>query len=188
MSLPNRSTLSRRFVCMVAYGLPIAVTLCALMCLLGSAPAYAQYKWKDGSGQWVFSDQPPPTSAKTSQFTGPRAAQERTQVSSSASGSANSPTPSINSSKQSQQASADKDLASKRAELDTQAAAQEKQKLAKRNQQACDQTRENLAVLQSEKRVKTADANGEKSFLEVGERQQRLEQAQKDISTHCKSG
>lgn len=166
--------------------LGLVVVLVAGLSLV-STTAYAQYKWKDGTGQWVFSDQPPPNNAKTSSLSGPNTNQSAGAVVTGASPLVSYPP------RESKPSRDDRELAIKRAESDAQATTLAKQKLAKQNQQACDQTRDNLAALQSDRRVRSIEGNSEKPnsekpFLDDNDRQKRLEQAQKDLRANCQSG
>ncbi len=162
----------RRLVLSLSSSKTLAVI--GLIGTLFCSPATAQFKWKDSAGQWVYSDQPPPAGTKT--------ASQPSRLN-----DVSSPTkPAAPSATIEKASNDDKSLAAKRAELEKQAAAKEKQELANKNKSACDQTRENLKTLEGELRVRTTDAGGERRFLSDAERQQKGAQAQKDLAAHCK--
>jgi Domain of unknown function (DUF4124) len=134
------------------------------------SPALAQFKWKDASGRWVYSDQPPPSGIAVQPMT---PAAPKTLVS-------NKPPVAEN-----KQTADDKELAAKRKDADSAQGAKEKQELAKKNQASCEETRANLKTMQGETRVTMTDASGERRVLTEQEKQTRAATAQKDLTTHC---
>jgi len=76
-----------------------------------------------------------------------------------------------------------KEKAGKQAEADK---AAQKKAAEDARKASCDSARENLRTLQSGVRVMTVNANGEKSYMDDKERQQRIDQANKAISDYCK--
>jgi uncharacterized iron-regulated membrane protein len=153
----------------------LTLALLALVAITFSAPTLAQFKWKDSNGRWVYSDQPPPSGVNGQALAAPApmakpAAQQSANAEPKASMAANSD---------------DKALATKRKELEASQVAKDKQDLAKKNQANCDLVRTNLKALQSEVRVRVADANGERNFLSEPEKQSRAIAAQKELATNC---
>jgi Domain of unknown function (DUF4124) len=153
----------------------MVLALLSVVTLSFSDAAFAQFKWKDGNGRWVYSDQPPPAGANAQPMVAPTAATSAKPQASQPSG--------IDS--QTKQNADDKALAAKRKELEAAQTAKAKQDLVKKNQVACDETRANLQAMQSGVRVITRDAEGERRFLSDQEKQTRSATAQKDLSTHC---
>jgi Domain of unknown function (DUF4124) len=149
----------------------IALALLLLFSLTMSDAAFAQFKWKDGNGRWVYSDQPPPSGVAAQPIAAPATKITTPQASSSDS------QPKTNAD--------DKALAAKRKELEAAQTTKAKQDLVKKNQVACDETRANLKTMQGEVRVTATDSNGERRFLSEQEKQARGSQAQKDLATHC---
>jgi Domain of unknown function (DUF4124) len=155
----------------------LSITLLTLLAILFTCPpVLAQFKWKDSAGQWVYSDQPPPSGTKTA-----------TQPSRLSDAPSATKVPAASGVEKPN--NDDKSLAAKRAELEKQVAAKEtkeKQELALKNKAACELTRENLKTVEGDLRVRTTDASGERRFLSDAERQQKSAQAQKDLATYCK--
>jgi Domain of unknown function (DUF4124) len=141
-----------------------------LSLMLAPNAALAQFKWKDASGRWVYSDQPPPSSANIQTLNTPTPKPAALQT-------AAVPSQKLNAD--------DKSLAEKRKASDAAQESKEKQELTKKNQVACDQTRANLKSMQGDLRVTATDANGERRFLSEQEKQSRTAAAQKDLANHC---
>ncbi len=139
--------------------------------MLASTDALADInKWVDAQGQVHYSDQPPPPSVQ------PRTL--RTD-SADAAGSGIAETDTV----------AERTAKSKRAELEKQAAAKiTEQKLAseKALKVNCENAQQNLRTLQSGVRMVEIGANGEQSYINDAQRQQRIAKAQQDISVNCK--
>jgi hypothetical protein len=144
-----------------------------LMLMLVTANASAAIsKWVDSNGQVHYSDQPPPN-VKTQSI---RPAQGA-DASTSASGVP------------AQKSIAERDAEFKKAQLAKKEAAEkdaQKQAALEAQQSNCSNAQQALRSLQSGIRIVTIDANGERSFLDDSERQQRIEKAQNDVNTYCK--
>ncbi len=154
-------------------------TLKSLICavtffgaLSTQSDALAQYKWKDANGRTVYSDQPPPAGVKGNEL--------NLKSASSVSATPSSATASVQ-----KPSAADKALADKKIELDKAAAAKAKEELAQKNSAACAQTRDIIKTLQTDKRIFTSDANGERRFVDDAERKEKLGAAQKLVSENC---
>ena len=144
-----------------------------ILLMLGSPNAFAGIsKWVDAQGQVHYSDQPPPpqTQAKTLRTTSEAADSAQSGV------------------------NAVKTLAEREAEIKKDALAKQEaaDKAAKKQATAdtlkanCDTAHENLRTLQSGVRLLEVDANGERSYIDDAQRQQRIEKIQQDISNNCK--
>lgn len=145
-----------------------------------SANAYsALTKWVDASGQVHYSDVPPPPNANIKVLS-------KTQ-STTDSKSASDPT-------SSSPPSEPKNIAERELELkkEQQAKKEAAEKSAKKQAEAdakkayCSTMQQNLRALQEGVRIVEVDADGNRSFVDDEQRQQRISQAQQDISTHCK--
>jgi Domain of unknown function (DUF4124) len=153
----------------------VSLALLSFFAITLSEPAFAQFKWKDSNGRWVYSDQPAPAGANSQTLATPAlttkpVSQQGVIVEPKTNVTANSD---------------DKALAVRRKELETAQVAKDKQELVKKNQVTCDLIRTNLKALQGEVRVRATDANGERNFLSEQEKQSRAIAAQKELSTNC---
>lgn len=144
-----------------------------ILLMLGCPNAFAGIsKWVDAQGQVHYSDQPPPpeTQAKTLRTT---------------SEAADSAQSNVNAVK----TIAEREAEIKRDALAKQAAADKaakKQAAADTLKANCATAHENLRTLQSGVRLLEVDANGERSYIDDKQRQQRIEKIQQDISNNCK--
>jgi hypothetical protein len=144
-----------------------------ILLILASTNTYAAInKWVDSQGQVHYSDQPPPPGKQ------PITLREDSNTQDSASSGA-SETKTIAE----REAELKKENAKKQAEADK--AAQKKAAEAERKA-SCDSAQENLRAMQSGLRVMTVNANGEKSYMDDKERQQRIDKANQAISDYCK--
>lgn len=144
-----------------------------ILLALASANAFAEInKWVDEHGQVHYSDQPPPsdiqvktlrTSGENPDSAGSGTAEAKTFVEREAE---------LKKEKAEQQSAADK-AAEKKAAQDT----------LKAN---CLSAQENLRSLQSGARIMQIDANGQRSYLNDTQLQQRIENAQQNVSRYCK--
>ena len=131
-------------------------------------------KWVDDQGHVHYSDQPPPGNAK---------AETLHSVSDQDSNTASTSAP-----------AAPKTLAEREAELKkSQKAKQEAANKALQKQAeedarkaSCIASQQNLRTLQQGIRMIEVDANGERSYLDDKQRQERIAKAQQDVSTYCK--
>ncbi|MBU1424413.1 MAG: DUF4124 domain-containing protein [Gammaproteobacteria bacterium] len=128
-------------------------------------------KWVDADGKVHYSDTPPPE--VTTQSVRNIAGKEE-QADAPASYSPKSV--------------AEREAEYKKAKQEKTEAAQKKAKQdadAETRKSNCAAARENLRVLEAGSRIVTYDANGERTYLDDDARTQRLEDAQKAISTNC---
>jgi len=129
-------------------------------------------KWVDDQGRVHYSDLPPPPGTQQNIL------REESNTQDSASSS-----PSDVKTIADREADLKKEKAGKQAEADK---AAQKKAAEDARKASCDSARENLRTLQSGVRVMTVNANGEKSYMDDKERQQRIDQANKAISDYCK--
>lgn len=151
-----------------------------ILLMLSSANAFAAIsKWVDAQGQVHYSDQPPPPEA-------------RAETLRSASG--NEGTAGTSGVTAASAPAAPKTIAEREAELrKAQQAKKEAADKAAQKQAAtdavkanCATAQQNLRTLQAGVRMVEIDANGERSYIDDTQRQQRIEKAQQEISNLCK--
>ena len=154
--------------------------------MLACANVFAEVnKWVDKNNQVHYSDQPPPSDAKTSTSGKSRSSRSTSDTEDSADSNAAAPASAP---------AAPKTIAEREAELKkTQKAKQEaadkaarKQAEEKAIQANCAAAQQNLRGLKEDIRIVEIDAKGERSYLDDNQRQQRIEKTQKDVSTYCK--
>jgi hypothetical protein len=144
-----------------------------ILLALASTNAFAEInKWVDDQGQVHYSDQPPPSDIQVKTL---RTSGENPD--SASSGTAETKTfvereADLKKEKAEQQSAADK-AAQKKAAEDT----------LKAN---CLSAQENLRSLQSGARIMQIDANGQRSYLNDTQLQQRIENAQQNVNRSCK--
>jgi hypothetical protein len=149
-----------------------------ILLLLSSAPAVAALnKWVDESGAVHYSDQPPPVSVKAQTL------RSAPNAPASASGVAATSAPAA------AKTYVERDAELKKAQKAKQeAAAKATQEQAQKddNKANCEAAQRNLRTLQAETPITEIDANGERSYLDDAQRQQRIAGAQQDVSNWCK--
>ncbi len=133
-----------------------------ILLLLVSTGAFAALnKWVDANGKVHYSDGPPPVNVKAKVIHSDSAA---SGVPDTSKGSAKKPVaPGIPAEDKAAQQAIDEEYAAR-----------------------CATAQQNLRTLQDGIRIVEIDANGERSFLDDAQRQQRIAQAQQNISTFCK--
>lgn len=143
-----------------------------ILIMLSSANAFAGLnKWVDADGKVHYSDQPPPANVKaqTLRLTSDAPATEST-------------------------VDAPKTIAEREVELKkAQQAKKDAAEKAAQEQARMDVEKSNCAIaqnslrtLQNGMRLVEVDANGERSYIDDEQRQQRIEKVQQDIDRYCK--
>ena len=153
--------------------------LTIILILASANSSGAINKWVDSDGNVHYSDHPPSVES-TSKILRSSTNADTTADPSSLTAASAPATP--------------KTLAEKEAELrKIQKAKQEAaDKTAKEQANAetskinCSNAQQNLRTLQSGARMAEIDANGERTFIEEAQRQERITKAQQDIITYCK--
>jgi hypothetical protein len=145
----------------------------AALCIAGQCMAGEYiYQWKDKSGQYVYSDNPPPGNI-------PSRLLRRDAV-----GEISQPAPSAAS-----PTTADRELELKKRQQeqgDKQAKAEKDGADAKARAQNCDSAKNQLAALESGQRVARFNAQGEREFLDDAQRSAEVERTKKIIADSCK--
>ena len=143
-----------------------------ILMMLASTNSFAEIsKWVDDQGQVHYSDQPPPPGIKQQTL--------REEGRQDAAGSGVSATKTLAE----READLKKEKADKQAAADKAAQKQAAEDALKAN---CATAQENLRSLQSGVRIMEINANGERSFIDDTQRQQRIAKAQQDIGNYCK--
>jgi hypothetical protein len=145
-----------------------------IILMLANATTFAAInKWVDGQGQVHYSDQPPPSEVR---------AKTLLSTSESDGNAAATSAP-----------AAPKTIAEREAELKkSQKAKQEAANKALQKQvsedakkASCATSQQNLRTLQEGIRMVEVDANGERSYMDDKQRQERIAKAQQDVATYC---
>ena len=176
---------------------PLPVMIRAL--LLGAifvqvaAPANAQWKWRDASGQVHYSDQPPPKSVPASKIQQFETSGIVVQPPAQAAAQPAAATGTANADDQ-PKTMADRELALRR--RDAQREAERDAQRRKDEQKArdlaalgkvCEALRNEALTLESGLRVARVNAQGEPVVIDDDERAARLEAVQRDLQAHCPS-
>ena len=145
--------------------------LLVLLMLASTNCLAAINKWVDDKGVVHYSDQPPPPGQH------PQTLHEDADAQASASGTSAT------------QTLAEKEAALKKQNAEKQSASfKEAQKQAAEDalKTNCSNAQDNLRTLQSGIRIMEVGANGERSYVDDTQRQQRIDQAKQDIAKYCK--
>lgn len=144
--------------------------------MLFSASAFpALIKWEDADGHIHYSDVPPPPSAKTKIL-------RKTSGKTPPKAGGDSPADAAPKTVAEREAELKK-AQQEQKEADDKAAKQQAAAEAKKTY--CATLQQNLRALQEGVRIMDVDADGNRSFLEDEQRQQRITKIQQDISTTC---
>ena len=141
----------------------------AVVALFAATAANAQvYEWKDAQGKTHYADKPPIGTSPVKKIAAPES-------------SAPSSSP--------QKTTADRELEfrkrQKEAQESTEKAAKE-QALSADRKESCDNARRALEVLESGERIALRDGQGERYYLDEGQRQQEAAKARQTIQASCK--
>ncbi len=140
--------------------------------------AHAQtYQWKDGSGRTVISDTPPPGSAARNARTlggkPPTSSEFKTEEAVKA---------------DIEKSMAEKEMAFQKRQKEAKEKAEKQAKeqaAAREKQEVCERTRRNLATLESNQAITTADEQGGRQAMSDEQRQQEIERARKIMNDAC---
>lgn len=133
-------------------------------------------KWVDAEGRVHYSDQPPPSAAKS---------QKNLDIKTSPA-SAQAP---VTEGKTGEKSLAEKELEFRKRQVQAEEAAAKQAKAreeAKRKQENCIQARNQLQALQEGQRIVKYNEKGERVFLEDSARPQAIEEAQRTVDSWCK--
>lgn len=159
----------------------------ALAALLGLAagvglarPALAQWKWISPSGVVQYSDQPPPADTPLRDILA-RPRPTAVAPAEPASGAASAAAKAVRSQLQQRKAA---QAAQRKAQQDAQAAQQQAQALQR--MQLCQQAQQRLQVLDSGRRIRQLQSDGQQAYLGSAQLQAQRQQAQALIDSSCR--
>lgn len=156
-----------------------------LVALAIAAPVWAQiYEWRDAQGNRNYSDRPP---------AGVDAKPIRSQKAPAPSPKAESPEPAGSTAQPPATSAAPKSIAEQNLEFQKRRAeeaeakeqAEQERLRAEEKRIACDQTRSNLAALESGQRVRRMNAQGEQEFLDDATRATEIERSRALLRANC---
>lgn len=152
------------------------------LALLGlTAPAHAQWMWKDDAGHTMISDQPPPANVPESRIL-------RSPNGRGMSATPAAPAP-LTDDATKQKSTADQDLEYKKHQKELADAAKKQQDEAAKDQemqQRCQALRANLQTLQSGVRIARTDDQGQRYFVDDSQRAAETQKVQSDVASSCK--
>jgi hypothetical protein len=157
--------------------------LAAMTCLLLSAPAEAQWKWRDGRGQIHISDIPPPRDIPDKDVL------QRPEVAARKPAAAPAAAASAAAAAAPAKAPVDPELEERRKRSEQEQAARAKgdeQKAAAIRKDNCQRAREQLATLDSGQRIARIKADGEREILDDEQRAKEARRAREAIASECR--
>lgn len=162
----------------------------ALIGLVLTASAQAQWKWKDAQGKVQYSDRPPPAGTPDKDILQRPAAATRNVVivpaGQAASAAASAPTakPAASAPTKAEQDAA----ARQKQEQDREQTKQkeEERRLAAERRENCSRAQAYLRDLQSGTRITRTNEQGERVYMEDAQRRAEIERASKVASSECK--
>lgn len=179
-----------------------------LMLLLGvalAAPVHAQWKWRDDDGRIHYSNQPPPMSVPVSRILSdggllrkktadPNAAAAGEQAAAEDGGAQPAAAARIAAAEPADappKTPADRlnEMRRKMAEKeDAERMARDQQQAQAKVAQWCQDARGSIKLLESDARVASVNADGERLALDDDQRAARLSELRRDLQTHCGKG
>ncbi len=143
-----------------------------LLTLVSFNAAAGLTKWVDSQGVVHYTDEPPPPNVKAQTLNAP----------STSTGIPAASGPAAPKTIYEQESELNKE---KKAKEEAAQKAAKKQEEEAQKRQACEQARNQVAMLQNAPRVATYDAAGERTYLDDAQRQQRIDEAQAAVSKYC---
>ena len=158
------------------------LSLAAMACLLLSAPAEAQWKWRDSRGQIHISDIPPPRDIPDKDvLQRPEVTVRKAAPAPAAPASAAASAPG--------KAPVDPELEERRKRSEQEQAARaeaDKHRAAAVRRDNCQRAREQLATLDSGQRIARVKADGEREILDDEQRARESRRARELIASECR--
>ena len=130
------------------------------------------YQWKDSRGRTVISDSPPPTAAREARSVG-----------------AGQPDATATKAQEAPKSLAEKDMEFRKRQQEANEKADKdakEQAAAAERRENCDRARRNLALLESDQGIGTADDKGERRALDDADRRQEIERTRAILNEACK--
>ncbi len=165
---------------------PAVVVSILALTTIASAPAHAQYQWRDANGQLIISDQPPPVSVKPSQII--KSAPMAAPVAPAPKADAKDAKLSVAKGPMTT-AEKEADFQKRRKEqAEAQKTGAEKQAATEQKIKHCEALQQKIRTLASEMRINTVQKNGEIASMEAAEREKEMSKTNRDLSTsQCSS-
>lgn len=161
----------------------------ALLGLALSAPALAQWKWRDDQGKVLYSDRPPPHGVPEKDILqSPAAATPRIQIISSTPLGGTAPAEAASQPKVKPESKADAELDARRRKAEQEQAAKERaneQKNVAARRENCNQARSYLRTLDDGMRIARTNEKGEREILDDQQRAQEVQRARGIMSSDC---
>ncbi len=160
------------------------IVLGAIALVAASAANAQVYQWKDANGRTIISDTPPPGNIKPQKSLGMNTPAV-TPASNTPPAGTNAPAATASA----PQNTAEKDMDFKKRQQESKEKAE---KLAKEEAAAaerkdnCNRAKQAQATLESGQRITTANAKGERAFMDDAQRQQELDRVRKIAADACK--
>lgn len=130
------------------------------------------YQWKDSRGRTVISDSPPPTAARDARSVG-----------------TGQPDATATKAQEAPKSLAEKDMEFRKRQQEANEKADKdakEQAAAAERRENCDRARRNLALLESDQGIVTADDKGERRALDDADRRQEIERTRAILNEACK--
>ncbi len=158
----------------------LAVGITSLACAF--AATAQTYQWKNGQGQTVISDTPPPGNAKATRALGANQPLQRgDKDAEKGTETAGKPV--------AQKTTAEKDMDFKKRQQEAREKAEKdakEQSAAKERLDNCERARRYLTALESKQPVAELDEKGEPKILDNTQREQEMERARRSVAEACK--
>jgi type IV secretory pathway VirB10-like protein len=158
------------------------LALLAAACLLMSAPAEAQWKWRDSRGQVHISDTPPPRDIPDKDVLQRAEPQPRKQAAPPPAVAASAPGPAT-------PPPADPELEERKRKAEQEQAARQKadeKRLKAQREENCRRAREQLATMDSGMRIVRVKPDGEREYLSDAQRASEAQRARDAIASDCR--
>jgi len=161
----------------------------ALLGLVLSTPALAQWKWRDAQGQVLYSDRAPPQSVPEKDILqSPAAVTRRIRVISSLPLGASAPAETASQPKAKSESKADAEAEARRNKTEQEQAAKlraDEQKNAAARAENCNQARSYLRSLEGGMRIARTKENGEREILDDKQRAFEIQRARNVMKSDC---
>ncbi|AXS79922.1 DUF4124 domain-containing protein [Dechloromonas sp. HYN0024] len=140
------------------------------------------YQWKDGSGQTVVSDVPPPSTAKGRRSIGGMKPAVVSEALPDKDKAGETPAPKA---AEGPKTTAEKDFDFKKRQQEAKEKA-DKQAAEADKRDNCERARRSVAALESNHPLSTLDDNGERKLMDSAQREQEMERARRVVADACK--
>jgi type IV secretory pathway VirB10-like protein len=168
---------------------PLAVALLLALATLLAAPAHAQWKWRDKSGQVNVSDRPPPRDVPDKDILARPIPPDARKAVAAVTGGAPASAPVVSAPPLPDKPAVDRELEARKRAADQEASAKAKAdeaRLADKRADNCRRARSHLASLDSGQRIARVNDKGEREILDDRARAEEARQAREVIASDCR--